>query len=77
MCRPFVLCIITQPDDRANVNLLLLMYTNTHSVLSEYDELGSFISDSSTNVLILIETWLGPDVGSNEIFVHASKFQIS
>lgn len=44
-----------------------VIFTNTRSVLPKRDLLHSFIADNESDIVILTETWLSPNVDNEEV----------
>lgn len=55
---------------------LSVTFTNIRSVSSKADELGAFIEDTKSDIVVLTETWLRPDIASCEAFAGAENFNI-
>lgn len=55
---------------------LSVAYTNIRSLLHKRDTFYSFLVDSDSDIVVLTETWLNPDIGDNETLPHNDLYKI-
>lgn len=55
---------------------LSLSFTNIHSLLPKRDLVRSFLEDSSSDILVLTETWLNPDIVNKEVLDNDKQYNI-
>lgn len=53
-----------------------MVYTNVRSFLSKRAEICSLVSSSSSNIVVLTETWLSGDVTDDEILTDLPNFDV-
>lgn len=53
-----------------------MIYTNVRSFLSKREEICSLVSSSSSNIVVLFETWFSGDVTDEEILTDLPNFDV-
>lgn len=55
---------------------LVSLFINIQSLAWKQDKLSSFLEDADSDIVVLTETWLHPDISNNELFFFASTYNM-
>lgn len=57
-----------------SATLLAVLFANISSLLYKCDLVCSLIDDNESNILVLTETWLNPDINDDEILPQTLSY---